>query len=205
MSDTGKFDIICVTNRKLCREDLAARIEKVAAAHPSGILLREKDMTQEEYRELARQALALCREYGVPCILHSFADVAKEVGASALHMPLPLLREMDGRQRTAFALLGASCHSAAEAKEAERLGCTYITAGHVFDTDCKKGLPGRGIAFLREVCRSVSIPVYAIGGIGPDNIGLARQAGADGACIMSGLMRCGDPGDYLRKCGHRGT
>ena len=108
-------------------------------------------------------------------------------------MPLPLLRQMPEKDRAGFSVLGASCHSVHDAVEAEGLGCTYITAGPVFDTDCKKGLPGRGTAFLREMCGSVSIPVYAIGGIGPENIDAVRRSGAAGACVMSGAMTCSDP------------
>ena len=72
--------------------------------------------------------------------------------------------------------------------EAQALGCTYITAGHVFETDCKKGLPGRGLEFLQDVCAAVDIPVYGIGGIDADNIALVRNAGSSGACLMSSLM-----------------
>ena len=76
--------------------------------------------------------------------------------------------------------------------EAQALGCTYITAGHVFETDCKKGLPGRGLDFLRNVCAAVDIPVYGIGGIDADNIALVRDTGASGACLMSSLMMSED-------------
>lgn len=72
--------------------------------------------------------------------------------------------------------------------EAQALGCTYITAGHVFETECKKGLPGRGLDFLRNVCAAVDIPVYGIGGIDAENITFVRNAGASGACLMSSLM-----------------
>ena len=122
------------------------------------------------------------------CILHSFADVAISLRAQALHVPLHLLKEMTQAQKTHFEVLGASCHSVEDALEAQALGCTYITAGHVFETDCKKGLPGRGLDFLRNVCAAVDIPVYGIGGIDADNIALVRDAGANGACLMSRLM-----------------
>ena len=84
-----------------------------------------------------------------------------------------------------------------EAKEAERLGCTYITAGHIFLTDCKKGLPGRGLTFLQNICENVSIPVYAIGGISNENINDVRQTGAAGACIMSGFMKCNNIAEII--------
>ena len=174
------------------------RVEKIAACRPKGIILREKDLTEEEYKKLAEQVLKLCERYEVPCMLHSFADAAMELGAENIHLPLHILRGLDEKKKEEFKEIGASCHSVEEAQEAEKLGCTYITAGHVFATDCKKGLPPRGLAFLQAVCQSVSIPVYAIGGIGSENIDFVRKAGAKGACIMSGLMKCEDVEQFLR-------
>ena len=190
-------DIICVTNRNLCKEDFLKRIEKIAVAHPAGIILREKDLTKEEYRNLAKQVLQICEKHQVSCILHSFTDEAIELSAEAVHLPLSILREMTEEQRSRFKVLGASCHSLEEALEAERLGCTYIIAGHIFATDCKKGLPGRGLDFLKSICENVSIPVYASGGINGENIADVRNAGAKGACVMSGFMQCEDVETYL--------
>ena len=191
-------DILCVTNRKLCREDFLARIERIAACHPAGIILREKDMKPEDYKELAAVVMKLCEQHGVKCILHSFSDVAISLQTDAIHMPLHLLREMSQEQKAHFTILGASCHSVEDASEAQALGCTYITAGHVFETDCKKGLPGRGLDFLRKVCATVDIPVYGIGGIDADNIALVRDAGASGACLMSSLMVTEDVAELLK-------
>ena len=181
-------DILCVTNRKLCREDFLTRIERIAACHPAGIILREKDMKPEDYKELAAAVMEICEQHGVRCILHSFPDVAISLQADAIHLPLHLLRELSQEKKAQFTDLGASCHSVKDALEAQSLGCTYITAGHVFETECKKGLPGRGLDFLRNVCAAVDIPVYGIGGIDADNIVLIRDAGASGVCLMSSLM-----------------
>ena len=188
---------MCVTNRLLCREDFLSRIEKLAEARPKGIILREKDLSADEYKSLAQAVSEICERYGTICILHSFAEIAEELCVKNLHLPLHLLRELPKNKRSSFTVLGASCHSAEEAKEAEALGCTYITAGHVFDTDCKKGLPGRGLEFLKQVCGSVSLPVYAIGGINAENARQVISAGAKGVCVMSGAMVCDDPKEYL--------
>lgn len=185
-------DILCVTNRKLCREDFLTRVERIAACHPAGIILREKDMSPEEYETLAAAVMEICGRYDVKCILHSFSAVALSLRAAAIHLPLHLLRELSQEQKAHFDVLGASCHSVDDALEAQAFGCTYITAGHVFETDCKKGLPGRGLEFLRNVCAAVDIPVYGIGGIYPYNIALVRSAGASGACLMSSLMATDD-------------
>lgn len=191
-------DIICVTNRKLCRENVLERITKIAACHPAAILLREKDLTPAEYKVLAEQVMEICREQDVKCILHSFVDVALSLRADAVHLPLTLLRTMAPEDKVRFSVIGASCHSPEESREAQQLGCSYITAGHVFDTDCKKGLPGRGISFLQDVCAAVTIPVFAIGGIDSGNIAEVRSAGASGVCLMSSLMMSNDVSRLLQ-------
>ena len=192
-------DILVFTNRSLCREDFNTRIVKLAQAHPKGIVLREKDLSEEEYKTLAQTVINICNKYGTLCILHNFVKSAKALGSTALHLPLQILRTLSSDEKAKFTVLGASCHSVKDAMEAEKLGCTYITAGHIFDTVCKKGLPGRGLEFLKEVCESVSVPVYAIGGIQADNIADIRSAGAAGACVMSGMMTCEDARSYLSK------
>lgn len=191
-------DIICVTNRRLCRESFLTRVARIAACRPAGILLREKDLSPAEYTALAEQVAAICDRYGVTCILHSFVDAALTLRAEAIHLPLPTLLETPQEKKSMFRHLGASCHSVEDALLAQALGCTYITAGHVFDTDCKKGLPGRGVPFLRDVCGSVAIPVCAIGGIDGNNIAAVRSAGAKGACLMSSLMITNDIPGLLR-------
>ena len=133
--------------------------------------------------------MEICNQYDVPCILHSFVKTAREIGCKSIHLPIPVLLELSKEDRSYFTTLGASCHSVEDAIKAEELGCSYIIAGHIFDTDCKKGLPGRGLDFLRNICESVKIPVYAIGGITADNIADVYAAGAKGACVMSGLMK----------------
>lgn len=190
-------DILCVTNRLLCQDNFLERIEKIAAAHPAAIILREKDLQEAEYKDLAEKVLNTCYQHGTTCILHSFVNVAKELRCTSLHLPLPVLSGLASEERAQFTILGASCHSVEEAKEAERLGCAYITVGHIFDTDCKKGMPGRGLEFLQEVCASVSIPVYGIGGICPENINEIRKAKAAGACVMSSVMACDNVQAYL--------
>ena len=79
---------------------------------------------------------------------------------------------------------GVSVHSLSEAVSAEKKG-----AGHIFQTDCKKDLAPRGVKFLTEIVSNVEIPVYAIGGINPQNEHLIYECGANGICIMSGYMK----------------
>lgn len=181
-------DIICVTNRRLCCEDFLTRIDRIAVCSPKYIVLREKDLPEGEYCALAAQAADICRHNGAELILHTYPEAAAESGCRSIHLPMHILRSRP--DLSAFTMVGTSCHSPEEAEEAEALGADYIVAGHIFATDCKKGLPPRGLGFLSEVCRRVRVPVYGIGGIAPENIAQVTGAGASGGCIMSGLMSC---------------
>lgn len=194
---TYMSDIIVITNSSICKEDFLLRIEKLAKAKPKAIVLREKQLSESDYAVLAKKVIEICNKYNTQCILHNFPKVAEKLNHNALHLPLHILATLTDKEKSQYEILGTSCHSVEDALKAERLGCTYITAGHIFDTDCKKGLPGRGLDFLKAVCNSVSIPVYAIGGISPENFSMVRNVGANGGCIMSSAMNCTIPQEYL--------
>ena len=168
------------------------RMALVVRARPRAVVLREKDLSPDAYERLAREVLTLCRAAGVPCLLHTHAALALRLGAAGLHLPLALLRELPPAQRQRFALLGASCHSVEDVRAAERLGCSYVTLGHIYATGGKPGLPPGGRDFLRRACAAARIPVYAIGGITPARLAEVCADGAAGACVMSGLMRGSD-------------
>lgn len=182
--------VIAVSNRHLCGRPVETQIERICAYHPQAIILREKDLSEAEYYHLAVRVTAICRRYGIRCILHSFVDVARALNHQALHLPLPLLRQHRGKLDV-FTLLGTSVHSLEEAQEAERYGVDYMVAGHIYSTDCKWGMEPRGVAFLSHLCRNVNLPVYGIGGISLNQEQIAEllAAGAQGGCIMSAMMK----------------
>lgn len=196
------FKLLSVTARTLCREDFLARVDAICAAGIDGIILREKDLPELKYRSLAADVLQICRDTGTPCALHTYPAAAKSLHAEALHLPLHAFLALGEKEKRAFPTIGVSCHSLDDVMAAQEGGCSYVTLGHIFATDCKRGLPGRGLAFLDEVCRRANVPVYAIGGINRDNIARVRDAGASGACIMSGLMTCPNPAAYLEELRH---
>ncbi|MBO4699678.1 thiamine phosphate synthase [bacterium] len=192
-------NIICVTNRSLCEGGFLQKIEDVASCGVKAVILREKDLSEAEYRSLAEKFVAVCRKHRVEAVLHSFAGVAVELGIPAVHLPLDAFRHLDEEKRKFFKKIGVSCHSVSDAVEAEKLGAAYVTFGHVFATDCKKGLEPRGLDALKSVCSSVKIPVYAIGGINSGNIKLVFESGAECACIMSGFMKCSKAACFMEK------
>lgn len=198
MHDDGRdFRILAISNRHLCDRPFEDQIRRVCEWHPDALVLREKDLSEKEYKALAERVLYICKSFDVPCILHTYWNVALELGHDAIHLPLSLLRELSkGAQNPdnltgSFRKIGTSVHSVEDAIEARHLGATYVTAGHIFTTDCKKGLPPRGLDFLKNVCDAVTIPVYGIGGIkfDPHQWNDLEEQGASGGCIMSGMMQ----------------
>jgi len=188
--------IISVTNRLLCKGNFLERIEQIAKARPHSIILREKDLPAGEYEKLAAQCLEICSMYNVPLVINSYIEVARKLKIPDIHLPAELFRRHHDELRS-FENTGVSVHSVEEAVCAERLGACYLIAGHIFQTDCKKGVPPRGLDFLRQICDAVSIPVAAIGGIAQFNAGDVLQVGANGICTMSQLMVCEEPGEAI--------
>lgn len=151
-----------------------------------------------------------CNSINSRIILHNFPTVAEEF-ATDLHLPFSIFTSLFDLNDTSFNYqtsfhpntymadfrskyphiqrIGTSIHSVEDAIFAEKHGANYITAGHIFATDCKKGLPGRGIDWLRTICDAVSIPVYAIGGISDANVSLLTDSPIAGYCMMSESMR----------------
>ena len=192
--------IACITNRRLVKGDFLAQIECVAAMEMvDWIIVREKDLSVEEYRMLFAKVARIAHKGGKKCLAHGriALSVMSELGADGIHLPLDALREwreVSGRrsapQAGAVQLVGASAHSAAEIAEAAALGADYATLSPIFATACKPGAVPLGIAALAAVCQKSPIPIFALGGIGRDKLDACIEAGAAGCCMMSELMRC---------------
>lgn len=187
------FKHVCVTNRHLARRDFLQQLDVILSLpvdkRPDALILREKDLSTEDYQRVSAQVLSLCREYGVCCIFNGHIDLAGSSGADGVQVSFSTYMENPVDKFVDIPLTGVSVHSLEEAEAAAARGADYLIYGHVFATDCKPGLPPRGTAALREICRAVSVPVYAIGGISEENESLCFEAGASGVCIMSGYMR----------------
>lgn len=190
------YKLLAITNRHLCNNDFLEQIQNICSLNEKNtviksvsIVLREKDLSENDYKDLATKVLRICKKNNTECILHNYYNVARELNCKKIHLPLHVLKSKPDVCKE-FNEVGVSIHCVNEAIEAINLGATYIIAGHIFATDCKKDIPPRGLNFLSSVCSLVNIPVYAIGGILPSNAQKTINAGADGICIMSGLMTC---------------
>jgi len=159
---------------------LLALIERNARAGVDWIQIREKDLDARALAELVQEALRRCGNAKI--LVNSRADIALACGAAGLHLPA------DSPPPSAWRpicppgfLIGVSCHSVEELREAERHGASYALFSPVFRPLSKDDArPPHGLEGLRLACASVRIPVLALGGITEENSPLCLEAGAAG-------------------------
>ena len=187
--------VIAVTNRKLCTDNFVLRVREILSAEPFEVILREKDLSDDKYCQLVKEIVADNNGYKIVLALNC-PEIALEMGIENVHLTMQQLME-HGRP-SFIKRAGVSVHSAEEAETAQKLGADYLIAGHIYATDCKKGVPPRGIEFFRGVCESVDIPVFAIGGISENNFNEPLENGGTGVCLMSEFMKCENPYERVR-------
>jgi thiamine-phosphate pyrophosphorylase len=190
-----KKPIVCyVTDRKSLAvggggEGVLEKIRAAAGAGVDWVQIREKDLSGRELLALAREAVA--GGVGTRVIVNDRVDVALAAGAAGVHLGRESLNARDvvgwcrGGNAPAEFVVGVSCHGLEEARAAEKAGASYIFFGPVFDTPSKRGMgEPQGVARLGEICRSVTIPVLAIGGVGEENAADCIRAGAAGIAAI---------------------
>ena len=202
----NKIKLNIITNRKLCEnENLEKQIEKIFSAYEKKIILknfeivaltlREKDLDKNEYLNLVEKIYPICKRYRIDLILHQNYDLNldKKYKIEEIHLSYDYFKSLNKNIREElikkYKKIGVSIHSVDEAKEVENLGATYVVAGHIFETDCKKDLEPRGLNFIKELSSILTIPIFTIGGINKENSHLAINSGAFGVCMMSSLMK----------------
>ncbi|MCL1811295.1 MAG: thiamine phosphate synthase [Methanomassiliicoccaceae archaeon] len=185
--------IIAITDRKISAAyDLMEQVTAIASSSPDMMILREKDLSEAEYKYLAIECLQTCNHYGVKFCVNSFVKTAASLGSGRVQVSFSSLISDKGRLKD-YDELWVSVHTLSEAVEAERSGATHLIYGNVFETSCKPGAPGKGIDGLREVCKAVKIPIFAVGGINAATAPAAMKAGCKGVCVRSLLMSSKDP------------
>lgn len=198
MCKKEKHRLVCVTQRAACEGDFFRQMEAILSMKPARVILREKDLPLSEYEALARRLLPLCQRAGVPLTCNGPVPGWTLPGCG---VQLSFAnRDLRGTGECGF---GVSVHAPEEAAALIESPAAYLIAGHVFPTDCKKGVPARGLDFLRQVCESARQPVYAIGGITPERVPKVLQARAAGYCVMSALMKTANPVQLIEKFYHQ--
>lgn len=179
---------------------LAQQVEGVLKGGATMVQLREKHLSHEQFLAEALEIKALCRDYGVPFLINDDVDLALEVDADGVHVGQEDMEAGRARQRLGKdKIIGVSAHNVTEALRAQAAGADYLGAGAVFPTGTKGDVTTLSYKSLRDICRSVSIPVVAIGGIGPDNISTLAGSGIRGVAVVSALFAQPNPEGAARR------
>ena len=202
----NKIKLNIISNKKLCEnENLEKQIEKIFSAYKRKIILenfeivaltlREKDLNKNEYFKLVEKIYPICQKYKINLILHQNYDLNLDdkYNIEGIHLSYDIFKSLNENIKAElikkYKRIGVSIHSLDEAKEVENLEASYIVAGHIFETDCKKGLEPRGLKFVEELSSILTIPIFAIGGIDEKNSQSVIDSGAFSVCMMSSMMK----------------
>jgi thiamine-phosphate pyrophosphorylase len=190
------FDLYLVTDRNQTGgRDLLWVLEQALDGGIKAIQLREKDLTGRELFLLAERSHKLCQEYHAALFINDRVDVALAVDAAGVQLgkasvPVATARALLGPQK----MIGASTHSLQEAKQAEEHGADFVLFGPVYFTASKApyGAP-QGLTALKAIVDNISLPVYAIGGINPQNLESTRKIGVQGVALISAIVSARNP------------
>ena len=183
-----------VTNRY--QDSLESFIEKVEMACRSGVTiiqLREKNLTTNQYYQLAKQVKEITDAYQVPLIIDDRLDICLAVDAAGLHigddeLPVSVARRVLGPEK----ILGVTAKTVKRALEAETWGADYLGTGAIFPTRTKENAPITLISTLKTICQTVAIPVVAIGGLTSENIDQLIGTGIAGVAVVRDLIQAED-------------
>ncbi|CAM1668674.1 thiamine phosphate synthase [Streptococcus mitis] len=183
-----------VTNRY--QDSVESFLEKIETACRSGVTivqLREKNLTTNQYYQLAKQVKEITDAYQVPLIIDDRLDVCLAVDAAGLHigddeLPVSVARQVLGPEK----ILGVTAKTIKRALEAETSGADYLGTGAIFPTTTKENAPITLISTLKTICQTVAIPVVAIGGLTSENIDQLIGTGIAGVAVVRDLMQAED-------------
>ena len=183
-----------VTNRY--QDSLESFLEKVETACRSGVTiiqLREKNLTTNQYYQLAKQVKEITDAYQVPLIIDDRLDICLAVDAAGLHigddeLPVSVARKVLGPEK----ILGVTAKTVKRALEAETSGADYLGTGAIFPTTTKENAPITLISTLKTICQTVAIPVVAIGGLTSENIDQLIGTGIAGVAVVRDLIQAED-------------
>ena len=192
--NTEALRLYLVTNRY--QDSLESFLKKVETACRSGVTivqLREKNLTTNQYYQLAKQVKEITDAYQVPLIIDDRLDVCLAVDAAGLHigddeLPVSVARKVLGPEK----ILGVTAKTVKRALEAEEGGANYLGTGAIFPTTTKENAPITLISTLKTICQRVAIPVVAIGGLTSENIDQLIGTGIAGVAVVRDLMQAED-------------
>jgi len=172
----------------------AARFENAVESAIKGgaklIQLREKNASEGEIVRKGKSLLKSTRKYKIPRIINDRPEIAKQIGADGVHLgegdtPIAEARKLLGEK----AVIGVSCYGEIErGMNAEKEGADYAAFGTPYSTPTKPDRVPTPFEVLRKAKSRLKIPVFAIGGITPENVSEVLKTGVDGIAVITAVF-----------------
>lgn len=176
-------DLYAISNAaELGEGEFLLRLERALQNGLRMMQLREKHLSRDELRELARRVTALAHAHGAKMLLNGDVELAREVGADGVQLTSTQLATLN--ERPAVDWCAASCHGLEELRRAEALGCSFALLSPVLPTRSHPGAPHLGWENFAAIAAGSSIPVYALGGLTRDDMQTAWRHGAHGIALL---------------------
>ena len=170
-------------------QTLKSQVEKALKGGATMIQIREKDLNEKDFLLEAEELLALCRSYNVPFIVNDNVELAVKIGADGVHVGQSDMNARDVRALIGNdKILGVSTQTVEQALFAQECGADYLGVGAVFPTGSKDDAEVLDRKTLMDICKAVSIPVVAIGGITKDNVRELKGTGIAGISVISAIF-----------------
>lgn len=168
-------------------------VEKALRGGVTMLQLREKELGDDEFLSEALELKELCGRYGVPFIINDNVELAVKCGADGIHVGQSDMCASDVRRAVGSGMIvGVSAQTVEQALLAEKNGADYLGVGSVFTTSTKLDAEHVSYDTLKDICRAVSIPVCAIGGISGSNMDMLAGSGIDGVALVSAIFASDD-------------
>ena len=182
--------LYAITDRHwLNGQTLKSQVEKALKGGATMIQIREKDLNEKDFLLEAEELLALCRSYNVPFIVNDNVELAVKIGADGVHVGQSDMNARDVRALIGNdKILGVSTQTVEQALFAQECGADYLGVGAVFPTGSKDDAEVLDRKTLMDICKAVSIPVVAIGGITKDNVRELKGTGIAGISVISAIF-----------------
>ena len=167
---------------ELGSREFLARLDRALAGGLKLVQVREKAMSADTLLRFCGEVTRRAHAAGARVLVNGDATIAQRAGADGVHLASAQL----GQPRPAAGLVGASCHDAAELARAQALGADFAVLGPVLPTPSHPGAAGIGWNGLAALLKDCTLPVYALGGMKPQDMEAAWRCGAHGISMMRG-------------------
>jgi thiamine-phosphate pyrophosphorylase len=197
VKEPGAWGLYLVSDRHQTNgRDLVEVLEEAAVAGVQAIQLREKDLSAAELYVLATRVQGIARNFGLALTINDRVDLALAIAADGVQLtrnslPLPCVRKLVGSRM----LVGISCHTIDNVREATESGADFIVLGPVYATPSKMRYgPPLSPSIIQKAKSFCRLPVLAIGGITAARVPEVIRAGADGVAVISAVLSSPHPG-----------